>query len=109
MNYLKMIGHKMAGSGYSEILIEANLVTNGTLQSVLSGKKYAKSLWGLKVVSEALERLLFDKCIESLPQKSPHRNMDVDDVLIQFSTFDHLLAAFQDESVLALLQEYQEF
>ena len=27
MNYSNMIGHKMAGSGYSEIPIEADLVT----------------------------------------------------------------------------------
>ena len=29
----------MKGSGYAEILIEAGLVTSGTLQGVLSGKK----------------------------------------------------------------------
>ena len=55
MNYLNMMGHKMAGSGYSEIIIEANLTTAGCLKGVLHGKADSKSLWCLKVVSEALE------------------------------------------------------
>ena len=33
MKYINQLtGHKMKGSGYAEILIEAGLVTNGTLQ-----------------------------------------------------------------------------
>ncbi len=44
MNYLNMLGHKMAGSGYAEIVIEANLVTSGCLHGVLSEKGYNKSL-----------------------------------------------------------------
>ena len=44
MNYLNMIGHKMEGSGYSEILIEAALVTSGCLKSILNGKNFTKSL-----------------------------------------------------------------
>ena len=39
MNALKMTGHKMAGSGYTEILVEANRVTSVCLQNVLSEKK----------------------------------------------------------------------
>ena len=58
MNYIGMLtGHKMRGSGYAEILIEAQLVTTGSLKGVLSGKGYAKSLFCLKTVCEAMERL----------------------------------------------------
>ena len=43
MNYTGMItNHKMRGSGYTEILLEAQLVTSGSLKGVLSGKSYAK-------------------------------------------------------------------
>ena len=45
MNFIGMLaGHKMIGSGYEEILIEAQMVTSGSLKGVLSGKAYAKSL-----------------------------------------------------------------
>ena len=52
MNALKMTGNKMADSVYAEILVEANLVTSVCLQSVLSEKNYAKSLWCLKAVRD---------------------------------------------------------
>ena len=59
MNYIGMVvGHKMKGSGYEDIIVEAELVSSGSLKGVLSGKGYAKSLFCLKVVTEALERLL---------------------------------------------------
>lgn len=57
LNYLNMLGHKMAGSGYSEIIIEANLTTSGCLKGVLTGKSYDKSLWCVKMVNEAFKRL----------------------------------------------------
>ena len=50
----------------TEILMEAELVTSGTLLSILSRKAYWKSLFLLKAVGEALERLLF----ETLPNKT---------------------------------------
>ena len=49
----------------TEILMEAELVTSGTLLSILSRKAYWKSLFLLKAVGQALERLLF----ETLPNK----------------------------------------
>ncbi|KAG1666825.1 PIN2/TERF1-interacting telomerase inhibitor 1 [Nymphon striatum] len=61
MNYIGMLtGHKCMGSGYSEILLEAGLVTSGCLKSVLKRKVYAKDLFSLKTVSEAMERLLIE-------------------------------------------------
>ena len=65
MNYMNMIDKKMADSGYSDLLVEANMVTSGCLPGVLSGKKYAKALFCLYAVSEALERLLFQHWSES--------------------------------------------
>lgn len=57
MNNIELItGHKFRGSGYAEILLEAQLVTNGCLQNVLSGKAYGKALF----CCEALERLHFN-------------------------------------------------
>ena len=39
MNYINMLtGHKCRGSGYAEILNEAELVTHGCLASALNGK-----------------------------------------------------------------------
>ena len=62
MNYMGMLtGHKLRGSGYAEIILEAGLVTSGCLKSVLRGKAYAKALFCLITVCEAMERLLMEK------------------------------------------------
>ncbi len=89
MNYIGMItNHKCRGAGYAEVLLEAKLVPSGCLKSVLSGKAYAKALFCLKTVCEALERLLLEvfidefhlqispKALTNLIQKCDHQNLD---------------------------------
>ena len=64
MNYLGMLTwNKCRGSGYAEILVEAKLA-EGSLTNILKGKAYAKSIFAIKTVSEALQRLLIEKFIE---------------------------------------------
>ena len=57
--------------------MEANLVTSGWLQWVLSEKIYAKSLWCLRAVSEGLEHLLFKAFMDDLVQDSPHHTSNI--------------------------------
>jgi hypothetical protein len=110
MNYMNMIGHKMAGSGYSEIVLEANLVTSGCLKAVLHGKRYSKSIWCLKVVSEALERLLL-KAFIGQRDESAHgpTNADALDSLIKLCNEENLVAALQDHTIDQCLNEYLTF
>jgi len=61
MNYLgALTNRKCSGSGYAEILVEAGLVNAGRLDAVLKGKAYAKALFCVKCVTEAMERLLLE-------------------------------------------------
>ena len=53
----------MLVSGYSEILLEAQLVSRGTFKSILIGKAYNKDLFCLKTVCEAMEMLLIEQFI----------------------------------------------
>jgi len=73
MNYIGILtGHKMCGSGYVEILLEAQLVTSGSMTGVLSGSAYAKTLFCLKTVCEAMERLLMERFAEeNIPISDP--------------------------------------
>ena len=56
--YLKMLGEKMQGTGLGDILIEAGLITSGSLQGVLAGKQYSRAMTCHKAMLEALERFL---------------------------------------------------
>ncbi|KAL5022875.1 hypothetical protein ScPMuIL_002030 [Solemya velum] len=60
--YLKMVGKKMAGSGFSDILLEAGLITSGSIEGVLKGKHYERAMNCHKVMFEGLEPLLDSSC-----------------------------------------------
>ena len=108
MNYIGMLtGHKMRGSGYAEILLEAQLVTSGSLKGVLSGKAYAKSLFCLKTTCEAIERLLMERFTEE-------ENIPIDDPtallnMTQSCNQEHLNKALEDPSTLTLIQKYRDY
>jgi len=57
--FMRMLGKKMDGSGFSDILLEAGLIGTGSIQGVLSGKHYERALHCHKVLAEALKQLLF--------------------------------------------------
>lgn len=108
MNYIGMLtGHKMCGSGYAEILFEAQLVTSGSLKGVLSGKSYAKSLFCLKTVCEAMERLLMEKFIEE--ENILMTNTAALLKLIETCNKETLNEALKDPSTLTLIERYHVF
>ena len=108
MNYIGMFtSHKCMGSGYSEILLESGLVTSGCLKSVLKGKAYAKALFCLKTVSEAMERLLIE-CF------SEEENVDVTYPVALLSAAQNcsresLNHAMHDPSTCIILEKYQAY
>ena len=108
MNYIGMIaGHKMRGSGYTEILLEAQLVTSGSLKGILSGRAYAKAIFCLKTVCEAMERLLIEQFAEE-------EDISVADPAIllrmtQSCNRENLDEATNDPTTLMLISRYQTY
>ena len=109
MNYMTMLtGHKMRGSGYTEILLEVQLVSSGSLKGVLSGKAYAKSLFCLKSVCEGMEGLLIEQFVaeeEDTPLTSPAALLN----MIQSCKRSHLDDAMKDPSTLNLIEKYRVY
>lgn len=105
MNYMGMItSNKCRGSGYSDILIEAGLVTSGCLKNVLKGKAYAKALHCLKTVSEAMGRLLIERFLEE-------ENMEINIPMALFNltqscNCESLNAAIKDRNTATILEKY---
>ena len=56
-----MIGKKMEGSGFSDVLIESGLITSGSLQGVVTGKNFSRATHCHKVLYETLHRLLLQE------------------------------------------------
>ena len=86
--------HKCNCSGYSVILIEAQLVNNGCLHTVLKGK----ALFCLKTRCEAMEKLLYRSFLEEMSDL----NISGPVILLQFIqniTKETLGDTIEDESV----------
>ncbi|KAL8570929.1 hypothetical protein ACOMHN_023602 [Nucella lapillus] len=62
--YLKVIGKKMEGSCLSDIMQEAGLITSGSVNGVMSGKSYDRSMHCHTVILECLERLILRKYLQ---------------------------------------------
>lgn len=108
MNYMgRLTGHKCRGSGYSEILLEAQLVTSGCLKSVLSGKAYSKALFCLKTVCEAMERLLMDQFVKD---QGIQTNSAVAILhLVNSCNRENLDIAMNDPSTMELIKKYRAY
>ena len=104
MDYIGMItAHKCNCSGYSEILIEAQLVNNGCLYAVLKGKAYSNALFCLKQDVRLCLRY------RSFLEEMSDLNISDPVILLQFIqniTKETLGDTIEDESVNVVLQKY---
>ena len=100
-------GNKCHGSGYSDILTEAGLVTSECLTSVLKGKAYAKALFCLRTVTEAMEQLLLDRFLEEEKVESPDPVALLN--LAQSCDQQNPDLSIQDPCTLATLNQFDAF
>ena len=64
--YLKAVGKIMSCSGLEEILVDSKVCATGSVDGVIKGKHYNRSIRVHKTVLEALERLLFASFMNSV-------------------------------------------
>ena len=58
MCFLGVIGKRFQDGGLRDILIESNIVAEGSINGVLSGKHYNRSIRSMKIIYEAIYRLV---------------------------------------------------
>ena len=58
LNFIKVIGHFMAGSGLKDILVENGVYGENTVLNILHGKQWNRTIRAHKLVFEALWRIL---------------------------------------------------
>lgn len=74
--YLRMLGKKMSGSGLDDIFIEGGLLTSGSMQGVMNGKNYSRSMVCHKTMLEALERLLIPSSSKKVKKETYALHME---------------------------------
>lgn len=78
-------------------MINSGLVASGSIDGVLSGKKYNRAIRAWKIVMEALERMRFDAFI----QKNPHI------VRLFGDFFDSMVDTFPDDQFMDYVNSSQ--
>lgn len=66
ISFMSIIGKRFGDAGLRDILIESGVVAEGSVNGVLSGHHYNRSIYAVKVMFEAFQRLRFSCFIESL-------------------------------------------
>ncbi len=111
--YMRMIGVKMEGSGLSDVLMEAGLMSSGSLNGVMSGKHYERAIHCHRVMIECLERLLYKQFLMSKGKESisdlpePCKKMLND--LVQSTSRETLEACSDNDALNLHMKEYQEY
>ena len=88
-----VIGKKMNSCGFSDVMLEDELVKSGTVHGVMGGKNYSRAMACHKTMLEALERLLLTLLLEQRGEEA---------------TFDHLPDDSQKKLKLILTSPQKE-
>lgn len=73
MCFLSTIGKRFAMSGLEDILVESEVVAQGSIKGILNGHMYNRSVRSHKLLFEALSRMQFMSFLESLGDEESER------------------------------------
>jgi len=112
--YLKMLGKKMDGTGLPDILLEAGLISSGSLSGVISAKNYSRSLNCHKVMMQALETLILSSFLEERGEKAlfgqlPKSSKDLIESLIKCPNKVSEGAVLSDCIIRKYIEDYVRF
>ena len=97
----------MEGSGLSDVLLESNLISIGSIHGVLSGKNYSRSIMCHKVLFESLHRLLLKKYVS---ENFEHLQlMEDNEVILSSGTNAEFQEIVSDLSKCSIAEDYLRF
>ena len=112
MGYYKMIGKKMEGSGLSDVLLEANMASPGSLQGVINGKNYSRATHCHKTLVEALHRLMMQEFLTKLEHSDTLQSillLESYTAIVSCPSMENLEKFLTDDSVTLFVEEYLKF
>ena len=111
-SYLGALGKRLRGSGFTEVVIESGICASGSIEQVLSGKHYNRSMRVHKLTLEAVERMLFaefESRVLSDVNQTCQTALSGVKKLAESPGHDNLIELFGDGDFVQLYQKYLEF
>ena len=109
MAYLGTIGKRFQDSGLEDILIEADIVAPGSIEGILSGHHYNRSIRANKMMYEALVRLRWKAFLEASSANECDSALDLAKELNEVGPTMKLFDITQQDRFTAILTMYQSF
>ena len=100
-SYMGCVGKMMIGSGWEELILDADICSSGSLSKVISGKHYNRALRVHVTMLDALERLLLKVFLQHNPDIAVP-------VFADTSSFPDILKQFAGSET-TFLERYNEF
>jgi len=97
----------LIGSGFEDIIIEADICASGSIEKVMLGKHYNRAMRVHQRVTDALERMLMSEFMVVYTDNI--RDSGELKTLGKFPTFDHLEDAQRSEHCLTVMTAYENF
>lgn len=108
-SYMGAIGKMMSGSGFEDIVVEAGLCASGSIEQVMSGKHYNRSVRVHQRMLDALERMLLTSFNNSVESGQERDNLSAAVNLAFQPTAENLQNAEDSETCKTYLMEYDKF
>ena len=86
MMYLGIIGKCFGDGGLRDLLVQSEVLAEGSVDRVLSGKMYNRAARSVKIVYEAFSRLLLDDFHDQAKEKDEQKEI-IDNVMIMMKDF----------------------
>ena len=99
MSFLGLLGKRFEDAGLSDILIEANVVAGESMNEVLTGNEYNRSVRSHKALFEALERLRIQQFLQTLDEFDQACYQQVFSSLASAFTTDRFMTDIHDKKI----------
>ena len=107
MSCFRILMKKMSGAGIEDLLLEAGLLTTGSLRGVITGKNYYRAMHCHLTLAEALRRLLFDRYLSS--HEKDNNMFQWLDRLLRNCSGHEVENVLRDSDVKKFMDKYMEF
>jgi len=108
-SYMGSLGKMMSGSGFEDIVVEAGLCASGSIEHVMSGKHYNRSMRVHQLMLDALERMLLRTFQDNVQLSEGSDSLSAAVVLASEPSAENLHAAAESENCKTFLKAYENF
>jgi hypothetical protein len=110
LSFLSTIGKRFQNSGFEDIVIEAGIVAPSSIDGVMSGHHYNRSMRAHKLLFEALHRLRWNKFMETKSEDECQKFMNILCNLKSVELGDAFCEFITDDGdIQAMLQSYESY